>query len=217
MDCPYCTPEEQKGSRVMETRMHEGGRVLRRRRQCASEHQHRFTTFETVADTDALERGVGPTRRRLPAEAEAINHKFRIGMHEGYLTAVKYEDGSVGEVLLTDLGKESSTVKGLMNSLAICMSIALQYGVPLEVLVNTLSYVRFEPEGITTNPEIPFARSLPDYVVRWLASRFIDDIDYLEQLGVLTTQVRARKEALESTPETAAVKTGRTKSPRRRR
>ena len=75
-----------------------------------------------------------------------------------------------------------------MNAFATAISIGLQYGVPLEVFVNKFSYVRFEPEGITTNPEIPFAKSMPDYIMRWLASRFIEDTDYLESLGILTEE-----------------------------
>ena len=141
-----------------------------------------------------------PQRTRMPQERESITHKFRIGMQEGYITAGKYPDGSVGEIFLTDIGKEGSTIKGLMNAFATAISIGLQYGVPLEVFVKKFSYVRFEPEGITTNPEIPFAKSMPDYIMRWLASRFIDDIDYLEQLGILTDEVRAKKEAQQAFP-----------------
>jgi ribonucleoside-diphosphate reductase alpha chain len=135
-----------------------------------------------------------PVRRRMPQERESITHKFSIGGHEGYITAGKYEDGSVGEIFLTDIGKEGSTIKGMMNAFATAVSIGLQYGVPLETLVRKFSYVRFEPEGITGNPEIPFAKSMPDYIMRWLASRFIDDLDDLEDLGILTPEVRARKE-----------------------
>jgi ribonucleoside-diphosphate reductase alpha chain len=141
-----------------------------------------------------------PQRTRMPQERESITHKFRIGMQEGYITAGKYPDGSVGEIFLTDIGKEGSTIKGLMNAFATAISIGLQYGVPLEVFVNKFSYVRFEPEGITTNPEIPFAKSMPDYIMRWLASRFVEDTDYLEQLGILTEQVRAKKEAQQAFP-----------------
>jgi ribonucleoside-diphosphate reductase alpha chain len=83
----------------------------------------------------------------------------------------------------------------MMNAFATAISIGLQYGVPLEVFVKKFSYMRFDPEGITSNPEIPFAKSMPDYIMRWLASRFIDDIDELEDLGILTPEVRARKEA----------------------
>jgi ribonucleoside-diphosphate reductase alpha chain len=141
-----------------------------------------------------------PQRTRMPQERESITHKFRIGMQEGYITAGKYPDGSVGEIFLTDIGKEGSTIKGLMNAFATAISIGLQYGVPLEVFVNKFSYVRFEPEGITTNPEIPFAKSMPDYIMRWLASRFIEDTDYLESLGILTDEVRAKKEAQQALP-----------------
>jgi ribonucleoside-diphosphate reductase alpha chain len=133
-----------------------------------------------------------PTRKRMPEERQSITHKFSIGGHEGYITAGKYEDGTVGEFFLTDIGKEGSTMRGMMNSFATSMSIALQYGVPLETLVRKFAYVRFEPEGITQNQEIPFAKSMPDYIMRWLASRFLD-ADTQEELGILTPAVRAKK------------------------
>jgi ribonucleoside-diphosphate reductase alpha chain len=135
-----------------------------------------------------------PKRRRMPRERQSITHKFSIGGHEGYITAGMYEDGSVGEIFLTDIGKEGSTLRGMMNAFATAISIALQYGVPLETLVRKFSYMRFEPEGITSNPEIPFAKSMPDYIMRWLASRFLD-ADLQEELGILTPQVRARRAA----------------------
>jgi ribonucleoside-diphosphate reductase alpha chain len=137
---------------------------------------------------------VGPARKRMPRERQSITHKFSIGGHEGYITAGMYEDGTVGEIFLTDIGKEGSTLRGMMNSFATSISIALQYGVPLETLVQKFSYMRFDPEGITTNPEIPFAKSMPDYIMRWLASRFLD-ADTQEELGILTQEVRARKAA----------------------
>ena len=136
----------------------------------------------------------GPKRRRMPRERQSITHKFSLGGHEGYITAGMYEDGTVGEIFLTDIGKEGSTLRGMMNAFATSISIALQYGVPLETLVQKFSYMRFEPEGITTNPEIPFAKSMPDYIMRWLASRFLDT-DAQEELGILTPAVRARKAA----------------------
>ena len=136
----------------------------------------------------------------MPRERESITHKFSIGMHEGYITAGKYPDGSVGEIFLTDIGKEGSTIKGMMNAFATAISMGLQYGVPLEDYVKKFSYMRFEPEGITRNPEIPFAKSMPDYIMRWLASRFIDDVDYLETLGIMTDEVRARKDAQQAFP-----------------
>jgi len=145
----------------------------------------------------------GPRRKRMPRERESLTHKFSIGGHEGYITAGKYEDGSVGEIFLTDIGKEGSTLRGMMNSFATAISISLQYGVPLETLVQKFSYMRFEPEGITGNPEIPFAKSMPDYIMRWLASRFLD-IDAQEELGILTPAVRARKAAQEMAQSVAS-------------
>ena len=141
-----------------------------------------------------------PARRKMPRERESITHKFSVGMHEGYITAGKYPDGSAGEIFLTDIGKEGSTIKGMMNAFATAISMGLQYGVPLEDYVKKFSYMRFEPEGITRNPEIPFAKSMPDYIMRWLASRFIDDTDYLESLGIMTDEVRAQKEAQQAFP-----------------
>ncbi len=138
-----------------------------------------------------------PFRRRMPRERQSITHKFSIGGHEGYITAGMYDDGSIGEIFLTDIGKEGSTLRGMMNSFATAISISLQYGVPLETLVRKFCYMRFDPEGITNNPEIPFAKSMPDYIMRWLASRFLD-ADVQEELGILTTEVRARKSAQEA-------------------
>ena len=140
-------------------------------------------------------RAAAPVRKRMPRERESITHKFSIAGHEGYITAGKYEDGTVGEIFLTDIGKEGSTMRGLMNAFATAISLGLQYGVPLEVFVRKFSYMRFEPEGITGNPEIPFAKSMPDYIMRWLASRFIDDTETLEELGIMTQEVRAKQEA----------------------
>src|SRR3978361_168390 len=148
-----------------------------------------------MADAAAKAKGeAGPPRKRMPRERQSITHKFSIGGHEGYITAGQYEDGSVGEIFLTDIGKEGSTLRGMMNSFATAISISLQYGVPLETLVQKFCYMRFEPEGMTTNPEIPFAKSMPDYIMRWLASRFLD-VDLQEELGILTKEGRSRKAA----------------------
>jgi ribonucleoside-diphosphate reductase alpha chain len=139
-----------------------------------------------------------PLRRRMPRERQSITHKFSIGQgHEGYITAGMYEDGTLGEIFLTDIGKEGSTLRGMMNSFATAISIGLQYGVPLETYVRKFSYMRFDPEGMTQNPEIPFAKSMPDYIMRWLASRFLD-VDVQEELGIMTPEVRARKAAQEA-------------------
>jgi ribonucleoside-diphosphate reductase alpha chain len=153
-----------------------------------------------------------PERKRMPRERESITHKFSIAGHEGYITAGKYEDGSVGEIFLTDIGKEGSTMRGLMNAFATAISLGLQYGVPLEDFVRKFSYMRFEPEGITGNPEIPFAKSLPDYIMRWVASRFIEDTETLEELGIMTQAVRSKQEA-ETSQLGLGIETGDTAGP----
>jgi ribonucleoside-diphosphate reductase alpha chain len=164
---------------------------------------------ETAAEEEVAE-APAPVRRRMPAERESITHKFSIAGQEGYITAGKYEDGTIGEIFLTDIGKEGSTLRGMMNAFATAVSIGLQYGVPLEVLVNKFSYMRFDPEGMTRNQEIPFAKSMPDYIMRWLASRFIEDADMHEDLGILTKEVRARKDAQQAlfSPDTAGPPNG---------
>jgi len=153
------------------------------------------TDAQDENEAEAAEETPTPVRKKMPRERESITHKFSIAGHEGYITAGKYEDGNVGEIFLTDIGKEGSTMRGLLNAFATAISIGLQYGVPLETFVRKFSYMRFEPEGITGNPEIPFAKSMPDYIMRWLGSRFIDDTDVLEDLGILTPEVRAKRDA----------------------
>ncbi|HYO43886.1 MAG TPA: hypothetical protein VES19_11875, partial [Candidatus Limnocylindrales bacterium] len=113
-----------------------------------------------------------PHRRRLPAERTAITHKFEINGHEGYITVGLYPDGQPGEIFLK-MAKEGSTISGLMDTLATSVSLALQYGVPLRDVVNKFAHVRFEPSGFTGNPEIPIAKSLVDYIFRWMGSRFL--------------------------------------------
>jgi ribonucleoside-diphosphate reductase alpha chain len=136
----------------------------------------------------------GPRRRRMPAERRSLTHKFCIDGHEGYLTAGLYDDGTVGELFISDVGKEGSTLRGVFSAWATTLSIALQHGVPLESLVRKFAYMRFEPRGATDNPEIPQAHSIPDYVARWLASRFLD-VDVQDELGVLTAEVKRRRAA----------------------
>jgi ribonucleoside-diphosphate reductase alpha chain len=111
-------------------------------------------------------------RRKLPDERRAITHKFDIQGHEGYITVGIYEDGTPGEIFLV-MSKEGSTISGLMDAFATSISLALQYGVPLEVLVKKFAHTRFEPSGFTKNPEIPIAKSITDYIFRWLASKFL--------------------------------------------
>jgi ribonucleoside-diphosphate reductase alpha chain len=113
-----------------------------------------------------------PFRRKLPDERRAITHKFSVAGHEGYVTVGLYEDGKPGEIFLT-MSKEGSTISGLMDSFATAVSLTLQYGVPLEALVDKFTHMRFEPAGFTKNPEIPMAKSLVDYIFKWLASKFL--------------------------------------------
>jgi ribonucleoside-diphosphate reductase alpha chain len=123
-----------------------------------------------------------PHRRHLPDERHALTHKFSIAGHEGYITVGMYEDGSPGEIFLV-MAKEGSVVSGLMDAFATAISLALQYGVPLKALINKFSHVRFEPSGFTRNPEIPYAKSITDYVFRWLASRFLT-VDEQIEVGI---------------------------------
>jgi ribonucleoside-diphosphate reductase alpha chain len=113
-----------------------------------------------------------PERRKLPAERAAITHKFSIGGHEGYLTVGLYEDGQPGELFVT-MAKEGSTISGLMDAFATAISYALQYGVPLKFFVDKFSHVRFEPSGWTGNPQVPYAKSIMDYIFRWMGAKFL--------------------------------------------
>ncbi len=113
-----------------------------------------------------------PYRRKLADERAAITHKFSVGAHEGYLTVGLYDDGPPGEIFIT-MAKEGSTVSGLMDSFATAVSLALQYGVPLKVLCDKFSHMRFEPSGWTNNPEVRYAKSIMDYIFRWMAYKFL--------------------------------------------
>jgi len=114
----------------------------------------------------------GPRRHKLPDERSALTHKFSIAGHEGYLTVGLYEDGMPGEIFLR-MAKEGSTVSGLMDTIATMTSMALQYGVPLQTLVDKFSHTRFEPAGFTNSREIPIAKSITDYVFRYLGNRYL--------------------------------------------
>jgi ribonucleoside-diphosphate reductase alpha chain len=113
-------------------------------------------------------------RMKLPDERRSITHKFSIAGHEGYLTVGLYENGQPGEIFLK-MAKEGSTISGLMDTIATMTSIALQYGVPPKALVDKFSHMRFEPSGFTNNPQIPMAKSIMDYVFRWLGNRFVEE------------------------------------------
>ena len=127
-----------------------------------------------------------PARRKLPDERHSITHKFSIAGHEGYITVGMYEDGKPGEIFLV-MAKEGSTISGLMDAFATSISMSLQYGVPLETLVEKFSHVRFEPSGFTKNPEIPYAKSITDYIFRWLASKFLSS-EQAQAVGVQGTE-----------------------------
>src|SRR5437867_2815551 len=125
-----------------------------------------------LADIQAMART--PVRRKLPDERHAITHKFDIAGHEGYITVGLFDDGQPGEIFLV-MAKEGSTISGFADAFAQAISYALQYGVPLQALVDKFSHVRFEPSGMTRNPEIRFAKSIVDYIFRWLASKFLSN------------------------------------------
>ena len=111
-------------------------------------------------------------RRKLPDERHAITHKFDIAGHEGYITVGLFEDGMPGEIFLV-MAKEGSTISGFADAFAQAISYALQYGVPLQDLVDKFSHVRFEPSGMTKNPDVRFAKSIVDYIFRWMAAKFL--------------------------------------------
>lgn len=127
-----------------------------------------------------------PTRRHLPEDRSAICHKFEIAGHEGYIHIGFYEDGTPGEMFIR-MAKEGSTISGLMDTIATLTSVSLQYGVPLEALVSKFSHVRFEPSGFTRNPDIPFAKSLTDYIFRFLGTRFLST-EQKQDAGLAVTE-----------------------------
>jgi ribonucleoside-diphosphate reductase alpha chain len=120
--------------------------------------------------------GIGPpqaVRHKLSDERQSLTHKFSVGGHEGYLTVGLYKDGRPGEIFVV-MAKQGSTISGLMDSFATAISLALQHGVPLDVLVDKFKYTRFEPAGFSQHPDIGYASSVMDYIFRWLKLRFID-------------------------------------------
>ena len=130
------------------------------------------STPADVAKQAAASLVAGPVRRKLPDERHALTHKFDIAGHEGYITVGLFEDGQPGEIFLV-MAKEGSTISGFADAFAQAISYALQYGVPLQALVDKFSHVRFEPSGMTRNPEIRFAKSIVDYIFRWMATKFL--------------------------------------------
>jgi ribonucleoside-diphosphate reductase alpha chain len=145
-----------------------------------------------------------PVRRKLPDERQSLTHKFSIGGHEGYITVGMYEGGSPGEIFIT-MAKEGSTISGLMDSFATAISYNLQYGVPLKFLVDKFGHVRFEPSGWTGNPKIPYAKSIPDYIFRWLGSKFLSDEYTATEAGESSAMRPTEVEAQEKLPFPVAV------------
>ena len=147
------------------------------------------TRREDAGAEGGVEGATRPVRHKLPDERRAVTHKFSINGHEGYITVGLYDDGLPGEIFLT-MAKEGSTISGLMDAFATAISLALQYGVPLKALVDKFSHMRFEPSGFTKNPEIPIAKSITDYIFRWLASRFLSN-DEKQAAGVVLRDAQA--------------------------
>ncbi len=144
-------------------------------RDGSKRHQPVSTDNKTKKNEKAkvvVEAPARPFRRRLPDTRQSLTHKFSVTGHEGYLTVGLYEDGQPGELFIT-MAKEGSTVGGLMDVIGTCTSMALQYGVPLITLVDKFRHARFEPSGMTSNRDIPFAKSLIDYIFCWLGCQFI--------------------------------------------
>ncbi|MGC4032258.1 MAG: hypothetical protein QM754_11105 [Tepidisphaeraceae bacterium] len=138
-----------------------------------SKHETQNTTPDIRIVERVVERVVErPLRRRLPDTRNAVTHKFDVAGHEGYITVGLYEDGTPGEMFIT-MAKEGSTIGGLMDTVATLVSVALQYGVPTESLLRKFEHTRFEPNGMTRNPEIPMAKSLTDYIFRWMGMEFV--------------------------------------------
>jgi len=131
-----------------------------------------------------------PQRRRLPEDRVEVGRKFKVGDYEGYIHVGLYEDGTPGDVFV-DIAKEGTALAGLMNSFMIAVSIGLQYGVPLEVWVSKFSHMRFEPSGLTNDADIRVAKSLVDYIFRWMGKKFLT-ADQQEEIGILSPEVRAR-------------------------
>src|SRR5262249_34907400 len=139
-------------------------------RDGSKESQPLSTSTET--DKAAAKVTPAPRRERLPDTRKSLTHKFSVAGHEGYLTVGLYDDGRPGELFIT-MAKEGSTIGGLMDSFGTAVSMSLQYGVPLEVYVNKFSHTRFEPMGHTKNPDIRIAKSIIDYIFRWMGITFL--------------------------------------------
>jgi ribonucleoside-diphosphate reductase alpha chain len=143
----------------------------------------------TLAPVSAVA-GALPQRRRLPDDRVEVGRKFKVGEYEGYIHVGLFEDGTPGDIFV-DIAKEGTTLAGLMNSFMISVSLGLQYGVPLEVYVSKFSHMRFEPSGMTNDADIRVAKSIVDYIFRWMGKKFLST-DQQEEAGILTAEVKAR-------------------------
>jgi ribonucleoside-diphosphate reductase alpha chain len=143
----------------------------------------------TLAPVSAVP-GTLPQRRRLPDDRIEVGRKFKVGEYEGYIHVGLFEDGTPGDIFV-DIAKEGTTLAGLMNSFMISVSLGLQYGVPLEVYVSKFSHMRFEPSGMTNDADIRVAKSIVDYIFRWMGKKFLS-ADQQEEAGILTPEVKAR-------------------------
>jgi ribonucleoside-diphosphate reductase alpha chain len=142
------------------------------------------TSQEKRADAPAPKPVYQPIRKKLPEERRAITHKFTVGGHEGYITVGMYDDGQPGEIFVV-MAKEGSVISGVMDGFATAISMAMQYGVPLRVLVDKFTHTRFEPSGFTGNPNIPYAKSIFDYIFKWLALKFLPEEEHAK-LGIIS-------------------------------
>src|SRR5207253_2957760 len=138
-------------------------------------------------------------RRRLPDDRVEVGRKFRVGEYEGYIHVGLFDDGTPGDIFV-DIAKEGTTLAGLMNSFMISVSLGLQYGVPLEVYCSKFAHMRFEPSGMTNDPDIRVAKSIVDYIFRWMGKKFLST-DQQEEAGILTPEVKARLAAAYSVLE----------------
>ena len=143
-----------------------------------------------------------PVRKTMPIERMEIGRKFQVGEYEGYIHVGLFPDGTPGDVFV-DIAKEGTTLAGLMNALMISVSLGLQYGVPLDVYVSKFSHMRFEPSGLTNDPDIRVAKSLVDYIFRWLGKKFLD-ADTQAELGIMSAEVRARLQGMPAEAEPLA-------------
>ena len=142
-----------------------------------------------------------PKRRRLPDDRTEVGRKFKVGEYEGYIHVGLFDDGTPGDIFV-DIAKEGTTLAGLMNSFMISVSLGLQYGVPLEVYVSKFSHMRFEPSGLTNDADIRVAKSIVDYIFRWMGKKFLS-ADQQEEAGILTPEVKARLAAAYAAGEAA--------------